>query len=198
MGKRHEERREEIIQSALELAAEVGVKKVTTQAIADRVGIAQPTVFRHFRTRDEIFAGAIAWLADRLFGVLDATLGSDLPPDRKLERLIRTQLAFVARHKGLPRLLFSDRLHLESPTLKKTVQKVMGRYTARVAGVIREGMIAGCFREELEPDTAARFVAATLQGLIVRWSIFDFEFSLEAEADALWRFLHAALGRETS
>ncbi len=198
MGKRHEERREEIIRSALELAAEVGVKKVTTQAIADRVGIAQPTVFRHFRTRDEIFAGAIAWLADRLFAVLDASLGARLPADEKLERLIRTQLAFVARHRGLPRMLFSDRLHLESPTLKKTVQKIMGHYTARVAGVIREGIRSGRLQPEMEADAAARFVAATVQGLIMRWSVFDFEFSLEAEAEALIRFLLQALGRNES
>ncbi len=193
MGKRHPERRQQIIASALELAAEQGVKRVTTQAIADRVGIAQPTVFRHFRSRDEIFAGAIAWLADRLLGALDGALGDDLPADRKLERLIQVQLAFVARHKGLPRVLFSDRLHLESPTLKKAVQQVMGRYTARVAGVVEEGIRQGRFRGDLEPMVAARFVAATVQGLIMRWSIFDFEFSLEAEAEDLWRFVHAAL-----
>ena len=51
MGKPQEERRKEIVQATMDLAAEQGIKKVTTQAIADKVGIAQPTVFRHFKTR---------------------------------------------------------------------------------------------------------------------------------------------------
>jgi len=193
MGKSHEERKQEIIQSTLELAAEQGVKKVTTQAIADRVGIAQPTVFRHFKTRDDIFAGAIAWLAGKLFAVLDATLNEQMPPERRLQEMIRTQLEFVAQHKGLPRMLFSDRLHLESPVLKKAVQKVMGQYTGRVADVIQAGMDSGCFDQRLDPNVSARYVAATIQGLIMRWSIFDFSFRLEDEADRLWEFIHAAL-----
>ncbi len=193
MGKSHEERKQEIIQSTLELAAEQGVKKVTTQAIADRVGIAQPTVFRHFKTRDDIFAGAIAWLADKLFVVLDATLSEQMPPDRRLQKMIRTQLEFVAQHKGLPRMLFSDRLHLESPILKKAVQKVMGRYTGRVADVIQAGIDSGCFDQSLDPDESARYVAGAIQGLIMRWSIFDFSFRLEDESDRLWGFIHAAL-----
>ncbi len=193
MGKPHEERKQEIIRSALELAAERGVKKVTTQLIADRVGIAQPTVFRHFRTRDDIFAGAIAWLADRLFGTLDVILNERMPPDQRLETMIRAQLQFVAQHKGLPRMLFSDRLHLESPVLKKAVQGVMAGYTARVAGVIRAGMESGCFDSCLDPDVSARYVAAIVQGLIMRWSIFDFGFRLEDESARLWDFIHAAL-----
>lgn len=195
MGKPHEQRRQEIIQSALELAAEQGVKKVTTQAIADRVGIAQPTVFRHFKTRDDIFADAIAWLAEKLLGVIDTALDSRLPPDRRLQLLIETQLDFVSRHRGLPRMLFSDRLHLESPTLKKVVQKVMGRYTGQVADLIRAGIESGCFDRSLDPDESARFVAATIQGLIMRWSIFDFSFRLPDESESLWRFIHAALKR---
>lgn len=200
MGKPHEQRRQEIIQSALELAAERGVKKVTTQAIADRVGIAQPTVFRHFRTRDDIFADAITWLAERLFSVLGAAQDSRLPPDQRLRVLIETQLDFVSRHRGLPRMLFSDRLHLESPTLKKTVQKVMGRYTAQVAGLISAGIESGSFDPSLDADESARFVAATIQGLIMRWSIFDFSFRLLDEADSLWRFIDSALRgrRETA
>ncbi len=193
MGKPHEQRRHEIIQAALALAAEQGVKKVTTQAIADRVGIAQPTVFRHFKTRDEIFAGAISWLANQLFLMLDTTLDDEMTPDRRLERLLRTQLRFVSRHKGLPRMLFSDRLHMESPVLKQVVQKVLGRYTQRVAAVIQDGVESGCFHHSQDPEQSARHVAALVQGTIVRWSIFDFGFSLEEEAEDLWNFIQAAL-----
>ena len=193
MRKSHEERRLEIIQSALKLAAERGTKKVTTQAIAERVGIAQPTIFRHFKTRDEIFAGAIGWLAENLFRVLDESLAETAPPDERLRHLLQTQLTFVSKHKGLPRMLFSDRLHLESPVLKKTVRRVMEAYMKRVAQVIQEGIDQGCFNAQLDADEGARMVAAAVQGTLVRWSIYDFRFSLKAEIEPLWRFIYAGL-----
>ncbi len=193
MGRPHEQRKQEIIEAAMDLAAEQGIKRVTTQAIADRVGIAQPTVFRHFKTRDAIFAAAIDFLSRNLFQALEAFFTGEGPADERLEQLIRRQLGFISTHKGLPRLLFSDRLHLESPALKAGIQKVMDRYTSQVASIIRDGQQSGCFRADLDADETGRYVAALIQGLIMRWSIFDFGFKLEDEADALWRFVHAAL-----
>ena len=195
MGKPAEQRRQEIVEAALELAAEQGVKRVTTQAIADRVGIAQPTVFRHFRTRDAIFAAAIKYLVTNMFKVLEACFISKGPADERLQKLITKQLGFISQQKGLPRLLFSDRLHLESPVLKAAVQKVMVRYMGQVAALIKEGQDTGCFRSDLDPDEASRYVAALIQGLIMRWSIFDYGFTLEKEAGPLWKFLHASLHR---
>lgn len=191
--KSHEERREEIVRGALEVAAESGVKEVTTQAIADRVGIAQPTIFRHFKTRDQIFAAAMEWIAKALFAALERGARSDAPPDERLQSLLRRQLEFVARHRGLPRLLFSDRLHLEDPTLKATVRRVMERYVRHVESILRDGIAAGMFRADLEPTATAWWIAATVQGLIMRWSLHDFEFPLEDEASDLWRFLEPVL-----
>ncbi|SCZ49992.1 TetR/AcrR family transcriptional regulator [Thiohalomonas denitrificans] len=193
MGKPTEERRQEIIEATLELAGERGVKKVTTQAIADKVKIAQPTVFRHFKSRDAIFSAAIGFIAERLFQVLEGDFAGKAPPDQRLQQLIRRQLAFIGSARGLPRLLFSDRLHLESPQLKRTVRTVMERYIARIEALLQEGMESGCFRSDLAPDVVASWIAALVQGLVMRWSIYDFDFPLEDKADEVWAFIEPAL-----
>jgi len=194
MGKPHAQRKSEIIHYALELASEVGVKKVTTQAIADRVGIAQATVFRHFKSRDAIFSAAIEWLAQQMFAVLSACFQEkSLPADQRLNMLIEQQLGFISRNKGLPRLLFSDRLHIESPVLKAAVQSIMTRYTLQLSELVDDGRTEGVFRQDIDSAEVARMVAALIQGSVMRWSIFDFEFDLVAEAEPLKRFLDTAL-----
>lgn len=193
MGKPREQRRREIIEATLELAAEQGTKRVTTQAIADRVKIAQPTVFRHFKNRDAIFSAAIGFIAERLFKILEGDFNGKAPPDERLHSLISRQLAFIAAHKGIPRLLFSDRLHLESPQLKGAVQTVMQRYVERVAGLIEEGIETGAFRSDLDPQETGKWVITLIQGLVMRWSVFDFDFALEEESEKLWSFLSSAL-----
>ena len=193
MGKPSEQRRQEIIEATLELAASLGVKKVTTQAIADQVGIAQPTVFRHFGTRDEIFVAAISYIGEGLFRALAAFFSGSGPADERLRQLVHAQLRFIARNRGLPRLLFSDRLHLESPPLKQAVRQIMNGYVQQVGRMIREGQAAGLMRSTLDAEESAWLVAALIQGLVMRWSIFDFEFDLAAEAEPLWEFIAAAL-----
>ncbi|HKJ76039.1 MAG TPA: TetR family transcriptional regulator [Gammaproteobacteria bacterium] len=197
MGKKHEERKEEIVQGALELAAEQGVKRVTTQAIADKVGIAQPTIFRHFPNRDAIFGAAIEGVAAGLFKILGSHFDGAEPADQRLHAVVVRHLEFIERRQGIPRVLFSDRLHSESPGLKSVVQRIMGRYTARLAGLLEEGVAAGRFRDDLEPEEAARHVFALIQGTLMRWSISDFNFSLAEEAEQLWGFIWAAVAPRT-
>jgi TetR/AcrR family transcriptional regulator len=190
--KSHDERKAEIIESALALAAEGGSPSVSTQAIADRVGIAQGTVFRHFASRDAIFRAALEWVAAGLFRAL-TVFPQAAPADERLRHLLRTQLAFVARHRGVPRLLFSDRLHLEDPELKATVRRIMQRYTAHVQGILQAGVEAGRFRPELDVESAARTILVLIQGTLMHWSVHDFSYPLEGEADRLWAMLWPAV-----
>lgn len=194
MGKPHAQRKAEIICSVLDLAAESGVKKVTTQAIADRVGIAQATVFRHFKSRDAIFAEAIEWIAGQLFETVSVCFNDrNLPANQRLNSLIELQLNFIAQHKGLPRILFSDRLHIESPALKGVVQAVMNRYTQQVAVLLGEGVVTGCFKPDTDTIRTATLMTALIQGSVMRWSIFDFDFCLEDEAEPIQKFLNDVL-----
>jgi AcrR family transcriptional regulator len=194
MRKSGDERREEIVQAVLELAAEGGVTQVTTQAIADRVGIAQPTIFRHFRTRDAILRAALEWIGRGVLAVLTPILAGPGPADLRLRKLLNRQLQFISQRKGLPRLLFSERLHLEDPELKAVVRRVMETYTGHLSGLLADGVAEGRFRSDLDTEEAARLILALVQGLVMRWSITDFEFPLEAQGDVLWRLLAPALG----
>ncbi|MCK5335645.1 MAG: TetR/AcrR family transcriptional regulator [Gammaproteobacteria bacterium] len=193
MGKPHEERRKEIVQATMDLAAEEGIKRVTTQAIADRVGIAQPTVFRHFKTRDAIFSAVIGWIAENLFKAISSGLNPDEQADEQLRKLIQRQLGFINKHRAIPKVLFSDFLHLESPKLKTSLQEVMNRYIKRVTQLLQQGKESGVFRKDLDTDQTARYIAALIQGLVLRWSVYEFNFSLEDEAESIWLFLQPVL-----
>jgi AcrR family transcriptional regulator len=193
MRKSGEERREEIIQAVLDLAGERGVGQVTAQAIADRVGIAQPTVFRHFKTRDAILRAALEWIGKGVLTVLTPIFAGPGPADARLRQLLSRQLQFISQRRGLPRLLFSERLHLEDPELKAVVRRIMDTYTGKLRALLDEGVVEGSFRPDLDTEEAARLIVALVQGLVMRWSISDFEFPLEAQGDALWRFLEPAL-----
>lgn len=193
MGKPTEQRKAEIIQSTLELAARHGVCRVTTLAIAEEVGIAHATVFRHFKTREAIFSAALKWIVKDMFAALEPVFNSKDPADKCLQALITTQLNFVNENRGLPRLLFSDRLHMESEELKGIVKHAMKQLNGRIAGLISKGIDEGVFGPDVQATDSAKYLIALFQGLMMRWSIFDFEFQIEREAEPLWAFYSNSL-----
>jgi AcrR family transcriptional regulator len=193
MRKSGDERREEIIQAVLELAAEQGVKQLSVQAIADRVGIAQPTVFRHFKTRDAILRAVMETVGTAMLAVAAAVLAGRGSADQRLRQLLQRQLEFISQRRGVPRVLFSERLHHEDPELKAVVRRVMESYTDRIADLVVAGQADGRFKAQLEPREAAIMIVALVQGLVMRWSISDFTLDLEAQGEAVWRLLAPAL-----
>jgi AcrR family transcriptional regulator len=193
MRKSSEERKAEIIQGALDIASEEGVAKVTTQAIADRVGIAQPTIFRHFKTRDAIFRAALEWVAGNVFKLLEADMSGSRPADKRLKTFLKRHLFLLSKKKGVPRILFSDRLHMEDPALKETVQRIMNRLTERIAMLLQEGIDGGQFDPDIDTEETARIIVALIQGSVMRWSIFDFNYALADQADCIWNLIWPAI-----
>jgi len=193
MRKSGEERREEIIQAVLELAAEQGARPLSTQAIADRVGIAQATVFRHFKTRDAILRAVMETVGTAMLSAATAVLAGRGPADQRLRQLLQRQLEFISRKRGVPRVLFSQRLHHEDPDLKAIVRRVMDSYTGKIADLVAAGQAEGRFRAQVDPGETAIMIVALIQGLVMRWSISNFALDLEAQGEAVWRLLAPTL-----
>ena len=61
-----EERRSEIVSAALRLADALGPDRLTTEVIAAEVGVSQPAIFRHFRTKQAIWLAVADSVADRM------------------------------------------------------------------------------------------------------------------------------------
>ena len=193
MGKPSEQRQQEIVTSTIELCAEQGVNKITTQVIADRVGVAQATIFKHFKTRDKVFEAVLRWLSGGMFKAVEPMFKSKASADVRLQNVIRKQLGFASQHKALPRILFSDRLHSDSSVLKGIVQQVMARMTEAFTQLIRDGLESGTFASKQSPEDMAKLVVSTMQGTLMRWSIHDYSFDLQDEGPALYEYYMQAL-----
>ena len=58
-------RKEEIILTTLELAAEKGLAGVSMSRIADKIGIKKPSLYKHFSSKDEIVEAMYQFLRDK-------------------------------------------------------------------------------------------------------------------------------------
>ena len=60
------ERKAEILEATLRLADELGPDRLSTEAIAQAVGLTQPGIFRHFPTKQAIWEAVAAKITDRM------------------------------------------------------------------------------------------------------------------------------------
>ncbi|MEW6561761.1 MAG: TetR/AcrR family transcriptional regulator [Pseudomonadota bacterium] len=177
-----EERQEEIVRVAIELAAERGVDSVTTQDMAEQMHVTQGAIFRHFPTKDDIWVAAMQWVRQRLMQVLGkAAAGAENPLDC-IERMFHAHIAFIHKHPAIPRLLFSEHLHQRNSKLKQLIQEIMSGYEAKIAALLEEAKQQGLAHTDLDTKYAAILYIGMIQGLVMQASIFGEKRLLVASA----------------
>lgn len=177
-----EERQEEIVQVAIDLAAKNGVESVTTQDMADAMGLTQGAIFRHFPTKDDIWLAAINWVRRRLMSVVEAAAAHSEDPLEALEGIFLAHVSFIAKHPAIPRLVFSDYLLRRDVRLKQLIQEVITGYEAKIAGILAQAKAAGLARPDLDESSAATLFIGMIQGLALQWNIFGGQRSLPEAA----------------
>ena len=102
------ERRAATVEAVVDLAAEQNPSDITTAAIAQRMGLTQGALFRHFPTKEAILQAVMSWVSERLLARVDEATRGAASPAAALEAIFMTHIDFVVRHPGVPRMLFGE------------------------------------------------------------------------------------------
>jgi AcrR family transcriptional regulator len=102
-----QERRSEILAAATELFASEGYGRVTTRALAERVGLSQTGLYIYFRTKEEILRAICDETHDALAAAFDAAMAAAGSPADALRRLVRSFLDFGLAHPAAYQLTFT-------------------------------------------------------------------------------------------
>lgn len=181
-----DERQQEIVRVAMELAARQGVDEVTTQDMAQAMNLTQGAIFRHFPTKDAIWLAAMRWVREQLMKVVEKAARGAVDPLDALERMFFAHLAFIGKHPAIPRLVFFDQLQRKNPELKRLIQEIMTGYEARIATLLAEAKNAGLVRADLDENSAATLFIGMIQGLVIQSSIFGNTRSIKEQAQQVF------------
>ena len=172
-----EERQDEIVKAAVSLAGMQGVDNVTTQGIADVIGVTQGAIFRHFPSKDTIWIAVVHWVRARLMSVVDMAASRASDPLDAVERIFYAHIGFAEKNPAVPRLLLTT-----SPRLKQLLQEMLAAYEAKLIGLLGQAKAQGLVRADLDEESAAALFVEIVQGLVTRVLILGAKRSLVSEA----------------
>jgi AcrR family transcriptional regulator len=95
-----DERRESVVLAAMSEFARGGYNGTSTQAIASRVGVSQPYLFRLFPSKKALFMAAVARCMEDTIGVFEAA-GEDLVGVAALDAMAEAYLGLITDREKL-------------------------------------------------------------------------------------------------
>ena len=149
-------RREQILEVATALFAQQGFQGTTTKVIAEKSGVNEALIFRHFPSKEELY-----------WAVIERKIDCAAPLERLLENLeaggddldILSRVAFEvlerrAKDQTLSRLLLYSALEKHELS-ERFFRNYIANYFEVLARFVRQGIAAGRFRK-IDPLLAAR------------------------------------------
>ena len=159
-----EERRNQIVAMAAELFSQKGFRGTTTKEVAERAGVSEAIIFRHFATKDELYAAILAFKIHQAGDRLKTQLAE--AARRKDDKAFFGSLAFEmlefhCKDESFIRLLLYSAL--EGHDLSTFVFHSAARdFKERIHRYIQQRIADGAFRQ-INPTIAARaFVGMVL------------------------------------
>lgn len=162
------ERRAATVKTVIDLAAEQNPSEITTTVIAQRMGLTQGALFRHFPKKTDIFQAVICWVADTLLARIDAAAAGVESPLVALEAIFMVHVGFVAKHPGVPRILFGELQQAGETLPKQRVQSLMQQYGKRLTVLLEAGKAQGELAPDLDVGAAKALFLGSIQGLVVQ------------------------------
>ncbi|MER3446676.1 MAG: hypothetical protein C4291_07430 [Candidatus Dadabacteria bacterium] len=147
---------------ALDLFIEKGIKGTTTREIAKRAGIAEGTIYKHFKSKNDLAFKLFLSHMDSFRNRLLESIDSHSNPRDKLRALIEAFFSFAKKEpKGYSYIMIGHHTELSKVPRERLKPKDI------FVDVIREGIRKGEFRSMNEELGAALII-----GMITRVILF--------------------------
>ena len=144
-----------LLDAARDLISEIGYSETSHADITASVGIGRTTFYEHFSSKEDVLVELVRRDLPPMTDEIVASVDMGLPPEHRLAALSRGMVRFVGTdHLGLI-------LHTEVPHLSQDAQRSISEahqgLTSAFAGVYRDGVMSGVFRE-IPPRFAGRMM----------------------------------------
>jgi AcrR family transcriptional regulator len=157
-------RRERIVSAAVERVAAGGYASASVQRVAGEAGVAVGTVYRHFPSKEELFAEVFRRISER---ELEVVVKASQPDGRAADwRICAAVEVFCRRALASPVLAYALIAEPVDPALEAERLRLRSGYRDAFASVLHDGVRDGELRPHDSSTVAAALVGALAESLV--------------------------------
>ncbi|WP_342429457.1 TetR/AcrR family transcriptional regulator [Neobacillus sp. FSL H8-0543] len=195
------EKQKKILVSAIETFSEKGYAASSTSEIAKKAGVAEGTIFRHYKTKKDLLTSIVVPLMTKSIGplvVMDFYKVLDKEYDRVedfLRATIENRRDLLIRMLPVVRIMLQEipfHPELREQFFEQIAQKIFDRVSLLIKGYQEKGQII-----EMPAESVARLAITSVFGfLFSRFILFPhLEWDDELETERTIQFIMQGLGK---
>ncbi len=186
-------RKQQILQALAEMLEEGAGNKITTARLAERVGVSEAALYRHFPSKARMFEGLIEFIEETIFTRINRIMDEETRALARTQAVLYLLLAFAERNPGMCRILVGDALAGEVDRLRDRVAQFFERVDLQLKHIMRESDLLEGMATPIEPAVASNLLLAVVEGRIGQFARSQFTRKPTEHWEAQWEVLAAGI-----
>ena len=186
------ERRVQILQTLAAMLEQPGTERVTTAALAARLGVSEAALYRHFASKAQMFEGLIEFIETSIFTLVNQISEREPSGTLQARRIVTVLLQFGERNPGMARVMVGDALVFEHDRLVARMSQFFDRIESQLKQGLREsGDAAGSVTSTIDANAVASVLTSFAIGRLQRYARSGFKRSPTEHLDAALNLIAA-------
>ncbi len=135
------ERRVHILQTLAAMLETPKGEKITTAALAARLGVSEAALYRHFASKAQMFEGLIDFIEETLFALVNQIVAKEPNGILQARAIALMLIHFSTKNAGMTRVLTCEALVGEHERLSGRVNQMLDRIEASLRQCLRLGLM---------------------------------------------------------
>ncbi|MFT7721629.1 MAG: nucleoid occlusion factor SlmA [Roseateles sp.] len=172
------ERRLQILQVLAGMLEQPGADRITTAALAARLGVSEAALYRHFASKAQMFEALIDFIEGSVFALVRQVVDAPqpLPPPGAAARIAGVILQFGEKNPGMARVMAGDALVYEDERLTARINQCFDRIESSLRQVLRAAAEAqGAATPTVQANVLASVWVSFIVGRLQRYARSGFK-----------------------
>ena len=158
------ERRLQILQTLAAMLQAPGAERVTTAALAAKIGVSEAALYRHFASKAQMFEGLLDFIEQSCLSLVQQIRASELNAPQQAQQIVLMLLQFAEKNPGMARVMVGDALVLEHERLGQRMNHFFDKIELHLKDILYPHASA---QGSLTPTVQAQVQAGALTALAI-------------------------------
>ena len=166
------ERRLQILQTLAAMLQQPDSERITTAALAARIGVSEAALYRHFASKAQMFEGLIDFVDQSIMGLIRQVTDREPAGPQQAGRIVALLLQFAEKNPGMSRVLNGEALAFEHERLQERINLLFDKIEAQLRQSLKT---ADAPASNAEVQVVASLLVAFMQGRLQRFARSGFK-----------------------
>ena len=163
------ERKTQILQTLASMLEQPHGEKITTAALAAKVGVSEAALYRHFASKAQMFEALIEFIEESVFSLVNQITQTERDGRAQVQQMVSMLLNFAEVNPGMVRVLTGDALVHEDTRLQTRINQLLDRIESSLKQALQLAAAAAGGASNASAGAHANALCAFVIG---RWELF--------------------------